>query len=132
LYLVNQIYRETLGAERLSTEVQSPTFDSSREGKQVPVLDATVSRSPDGRRIFIKLVNVGGEGPLMTTFKVPGVKLATGAEIDVVSSANAASWNSFSTPNAVSLARTRMPVSNEFTVALRGPSVSVITLHVLS
>ncbi|MDQ6652742.1 MAG: hypothetical protein M3Y84_08345 [Acidobacteriota bacterium] len=131
LYLVNQTYSEHLGAERLSTEVQSPTFDSSREGKQVPVLDASVSRSADGRRIFVKLVNVGG-ARIMTTLKVPGVKLAPSAEIEVVSSATADSSNSFSTPNAVSLARTRMPVNNEFTIALRGASVSVITLQVRS
>jgi alpha-N-arabinofuranosidase len=132
LYLVNQIYSEHLGAERLSTEVQSPTFDSSREGKQIPVLDASVSRSADGRWMFIKLVNVARDERLMTTFKILGAKVAPSGEIDVVSSANADSSNSFATPNAVSLARTRIPVNNEFSIALSGASVSVITLRIIA
>ena len=34
-----------------------PTFDSTSEGRGVPVLDAVVSRSADRRTIVLKLVN---------------------------------------------------------------------------
>ena len=57
IYLVNQLYSEHRGDVRLAATVNSPTFQTSREGGNVPYLDATVSRTADGRKIFIKAVN---------------------------------------------------------------------------
>ena len=44
----NKLYGEHLGKDRLAIEVDGPTFDTSREGRRVPVLDAVASRSADG------------------------------------------------------------------------------------
>ena len=52
IYLVNRLYATHLGAERLSATVEGPTVSSTREGRDVPVLDAVASRSADGRTIF--------------------------------------------------------------------------------
>jgi alpha-N-arabinofuranosidase len=131
LYLVNQIYSENQGTELLATQVHGPTFDSSHEGKQVPILDSSVSRSSDGRWIFLKLVNTASEGQLLTTINVQGVRLAPRAEIVIVSAASLASSNSFSTPNAVSLKRVSIRASNKFSISLQRASVSVIKLQVM-
>ena len=74
IYLVNQLYADALGREILTSVVDSPTFDSSREGKQVPKLDVVVSRSKDGKRIFIKAVNCDLEHPLTTTVSIHAQK----------------------------------------------------------
>ena len=50
LYLVNQLYSEHRGDVRLASTVNSPTFNTSAQGSNVPVLDATVSRTADGKR----------------------------------------------------------------------------------
>src|SRR6185295_18020592 len=57
IYLVNQLYSEHRGDERLAANVSSPLFDTSKEGKSVPYLDAVVNRTADGKKIFIKAVN---------------------------------------------------------------------------
>jgi alpha-N-arabinofuranosidase len=130
LYLVNQIYSENQGTELLATQVHGPTFDSTHEGKQVPVLDTSVSRSSDGRWIFLKLVNTALKQRLVTTINVQGVRLAPRAEMVTVSAPTPASSNSFSTPNAISLKRGSIRAGNKFIVSLQGPSVSVIKLQV--
>ena len=55
--LVNSLYSNHLGAKALATRIEGPTFDSSREGNNVPYLDANASRSDDGNVIYIKAVN---------------------------------------------------------------------------
>jgi alpha-L-arabinofuranosidase len=130
LYLVNQIYGENQGTDLLATEVHGPTFDSSHEGKQVPVLDTSVSRSSDGRWIFLKLVNTASDGRLLTTIKVQGLRLAPRAEMVIVSAARFDLSNSFSTPNAISLKRVTIRASNKFSIPLQGASISVIKLQV--
>ncbi len=45
IYLVNQLYNEHRGDVRLGSSVNSPTFTTSREGANVPYLDATASRT---------------------------------------------------------------------------------------
>src|SRR4029077_1848879 len=72
IYLVNQLYSEYRGDERLAASVSSPLFDTSREGSKVPYLDAVVSRTADGRNIFIKAVNTSPTSALITTVTVQG------------------------------------------------------------
>ena len=50
LYHVNQLYNAHRGRDRLKVTVEGPTFDSSKEGSAVPVLDAVASRSAAGSR----------------------------------------------------------------------------------
>src|SRR5205085_10668884 len=56
LYHASALYANHTGVERLSATVDGPVFDSSREGKGVPYLDAVVSRSADARQILIRAV----------------------------------------------------------------------------
>src|ERR687883_776011 len=57
VYLVNRLYAAHAGAERLWTDVRGPTFHTTREGGEMPYLDAVASRTADGRRILVKAVN---------------------------------------------------------------------------
>ena len=75
IYLVNKLYSEHLGKDRLAIAVQSPVFDSSREGRAVPFLDATASRSADGKQLFLKAVNTDRSEGLATQISIKGASI---------------------------------------------------------
>ena len=54
---MNQLYNGHRGRDRLKATVEGPTFDTSKEGAGVPVLDALASRSADGSELYVKVVN---------------------------------------------------------------------------
>ena len=129
LYLVNQLYSTHLGAARLATDVVSPTFDASREGRGVPYLDAVASRTRDGRQVFVKLVNTDPARALATTINVRHARLAPRAELATVGAASLAAANSFATPDAVTLTRKTVAAGASVGVTLPPHSVSVLTLQ---
>ena len=130
IYLVNRLYGEHLGAERLAAVVSGPTYDTSREGKGVAALDATASRSADGRRIFIKAVNTDPANALRTTIRVEGATPAARAQVRTVTAPSLRAANDFARPDAVSEARAAVRAGRSFSVTLPKHSVSVITLDV--
>jgi alpha-N-arabinofuranosidase len=129
-YLVNQLYSENLGSDRLSVQTESPTFDTSREGKNVPFIDAVASRSADRRNVFIKVVNTDQMRDLTGRVSVVGVNLDRRAEIKTITAPSLSSWNSFNHPDAVSIKQGTIPAGNNFTITLPKHSVSVIKLSI--
>ncbi|MFP5263900.1 MAG: alpha-L-arabinofuranosidase C-terminal domain-containing protein [Blastocatellia bacterium] len=130
IYLVNQLYNERLGAERLAARIESPAFASSLEGNSVPYLDAVVSRSADGRKIYIKAVNTDRAKPLTTAISLRGAEVESSAEVATVAAESPEAFNSFSTPDAISIRRSHLKAGGGFVVELPKNSVSVITLSV--
>ncbi|MBV8858159.1 MAG: hypothetical protein JOZ02_14610 [Acidobacteria bacterium] len=130
LYLVNQLYAEHRGDARLAAEVTSPTFDTSREGKGVPVLDVSVSRTADRRRIYVKAVNTDTRAALPTRVSVEGVGVVERAEMQVVTAGSLNDSNDFTRPDAVSVRTEPLRAGKSFTVTLPKHSVAVITLEV--
>lgn len=127
-YLVNQLYAQHHGAELLSSKVQSPTFDSSLEGKDVPYLDATASRSQDRAQIFIKMVNTHPTRSLRTKVSVTGAEIGAQAVLESITGRSPDSANSFRVPEAISIGRTEVAAASEFVIDLPERSVSVLTL----
>jgi len=130
LYLVNQLYSERRGDERLAVSAGGPTFDTSREGKGVPHLDATAGRTADGRRIFIKAVNTDPARALQTTITVEGATPAARAQFESVTAPSLRASNHFARPEAVSVRRSTVRAGRRFVVTLPKHSVNVITLDV--
>lgn len=130
LYLVVRLYNEHLGSERLAVRVVSPTFDSSREGTHVPVLDLVASRSTDGRLLFVKAVNTGPDLALKTTVTVTGAMVGGDGTMETVTGESPGAFNSFQTPQAVTTRTTRFRSGPRFTVDLPPRSVTVLTLPV--
>ena len=128
VYLVNQLYAEHRGDRLLASSVNSPTFNTSHEGTNVPYLDAVVSRAADGKTIFIKAVNTNRTSALTTTITIQGVVPAPQAEIKSVTAPSLAVANSFSRPNAVSIDKRMIASGRTFVVTLPKHSVSVIVL----
>ncbi|HWS87747.1 MAG TPA: alpha-L-arabinofuranosidase C-terminal domain-containing protein [Pyrinomonadaceae bacterium] len=128
LYHVNRLYAEHRGDERVAAEVTSPTFDTSREGKGVPFLDVSASRTADGRRVYVKAVNADTRAPLTTTVTVEGVDAVRRAEMHVLTAGSLGDSNDFSRPDAVKVSRTPLRAGKSFTLTLPKHSVAVIVL----
>jgi alpha-N-arabinofuranosidase len=128
IFLVNQIYSASVGTERLATVVESPTFDTSKEGKNIPLLDVSVTRGIDRRTIFIKAVNTDPDRAMTTTVDVEGAVLMPGGDILTVNAGSLSASNSFANPNAVSIRQNKLRSAAMFT--LPPHSVSVITVNV--
>ena len=130
LYLAVRLYNEHLGSERLAVRVASPTFDSSREGTHVPVLDLVASRSTDGRLMFVKAVNTSPDMTLKTTVTVTGAMVGSDGTMQTVTGDSPGAFNSFQTPQAVTTRTTRFRSGPRFTIDLPPRSVTVLTLPV--
>ncbi len=128
IFLVNELYNEHRGDVRLASSVDSPTFDTSREGTKIPYLDVTVSRSANGKRIFIKAVNTNPTSSLATSISLQGANPAPRGELKTITAPSLRAFNDFSQPNAVSTSTKTIPAGRQFVVTLPKHSVSVITL----
>jgi alpha-N-arabinofuranosidase len=129
-YWVNTLYSNRVGTNRVAVQVESPTFDTTLEGRNVPFLDVVASRSTDGKQLFIKAVNTNQQAALKTTITLKGVEVAPRAEVETVTAERLNVFNSFATPEAVSVKRSTASAAQSFTVELPKHSVSVITLAV--
>jgi len=129
IYLVNQLYGEHRGDLLLSTTVNSPTFNTSREGTNISYLDAVASRTTDGKTVFIKAVNTSRTSALLTTITIDGAIPAARAEIETLTAPSVNVFNDFSRPEAVFIQQRMLPSGRRFSVTLPKQSVSVIVLR---
>jgi len=130
LYHVNLLYNRYLGRDRLKTTVEGPTFDTSREGTGVPVLDAVVSRSADGSEIYVKAVNTDPTSAVPTRIDLQGIDVAPEASWHILAAESFEVRNGFATPDAIRPWRKVIPAGDSFEVSLPPRSVSVIVLRV--
>jgi alpha-N-arabinofuranosidase len=128
IYLVNQLYSQNRGDERLAATVRGPQFDTSKEGRNVPYLDATATRTADGKKLFIKAVNTNPKSALTTTVIVQGAVPRARAEIKTVTAASFSASNDFDRPDSVFIKNGMVRGGRSFVVILPKHSVSVITL----
>jgi alpha-L-arabinofuranosidase len=129
IYLVNQLYAEHRGDRLLASRVESPTFNTSHEGANIPYLDTTVSRTADGKTIFIKAVNTSRTSALLTTIDIHGAIPRARAELKTITAPSFNAANDFSRPDAVFVQRRFLPSAPRFVVTLPKHSVSVIVLR---
>jgi alpha-L-arabinofuranosidase len=124
-YLVNQLYAEHLGSERVDTKVESPTFDSTSEGKSVSFLDVIASRSANGRQLFIRAVNTDVHRAMATSIEIRSVSVGPVGTLETVAGGGE---NSFRTPEAVSIHKAQFRSGNSFDINFPKASVSVVVV----
>jgi alpha-L-arabinofuranosidase len=111
--------------------VAGPTFGDDPDGARtdVPAVDAVASRSADGKRIYLKVVNTHPTRELDARVELRGATAGVGGEWELLAGAPQAR-NDFRTPEAI--APRRLPLRAGGTIALRLParSVSVLTLQI--
>jgi alpha-L-arabinofuranosidase len=132
IYQVNRMYATRLGSQRLRVRVESPTFDSSREGRRVPALDAVASRSADGREIYLKLVNTDLELDLDTRVDLRGTRVEPRAELVLLTAPDLQTRPGFSSPEAIAPRTETIDAGSDFRVRIPRHSVAVVTLTVQS
>ena len=115
IFLVNQLYNTHRGEMRLATGVDGPSFNTSREGTNVPYLDATASRS--GNTIFIKAVNTNPTSSLTTTIKLQGAVAVGRTEVKTL------------TAPSLNVATRSIPAGRPLVVTLPKRSVSVVVIN---
>jgi alpha-L-arabinofuranosidase len=130
LYYVNLLYNQNLGRDRLKTIVEGPRFDTSLEGRGVPALDAVASRSADGSRLIVKLVNTSAAS-LTTRIELRGAAVAPEAAWHLLAADSLAVRNGFATPDAIRPRREVLRAGATFDVALPRQSVSVVVATVV-
>lgn len=128
LYHVNRMYSTHRGAERLRTEVDGPTFDSTSEGRNVPVLDAVASRSADGRRLFLKLVNTDLAQDLDVAVRVRDARVGSRGQRVLLTADSLTTRTSFRAPDAIRPQREWIEAGDAFALRLPKHSVAVVTL----
>jgi alpha-N-arabinofuranosidase len=129
-YLVNMLYATHLGRQRLASTLRGPTFDSTLEGKAIPTIDAVVSRTADGRRVFIKAVNTDPRRALPLEVLLAGVRARQQAHIEILNGDGLTASNDFTHPDTVHITMNSLAAGPSFTVTLPEHSVSVVTLEV--
>ena len=118
-YLVNELYSNHLGTQRLSAEVEGAASN----------LDAIVSRSEDGKKIYIKVANTNLTNPVRVTVRVRGAHPNFDGEMDFVVASSPDAINDFSHPDDVKIRKMKIKTADTFQIELKKCSVSVITLH---
>ena len=76
-------------------------------------------------------VNTDRARPLRTTIAVRGARLAPRGEVATVAAPRDDAVNDFATPDAISIRRSPIAVSDSFTIELPRGSASVLTLHLV-
>jgi alpha-N-arabinofuranosidase len=129
-YLVNALYASHLGRDRLLSTLLGPTFDSTLEGMSVPTLDAVVSRSANGRQMFIKIVNTDPLQAIPTQILITGAHITKRAHIETLSANELKASNDFTHPDSVHVTSTTIAAGPIFTITLPEHSVSVVTIDI--
>ena len=127
-FWANKLYQDHLGTARLATQVESPVFNTTKEGRNIPYLDVVVSRSSDGKNIFIKAVNTDPKRALDTAVSIAGVAISEDGYLDVLNGPELESSNSFEHPDTVSVKSNKFMAGTTFNLKLPAHSVSTMTL----
>ena len=130
LYYVNLLYNGHRGRDRLRTAVEGPTFDTSREGTAVPVIDAVASRSADGSLLYIKVINTAPASAVQTQIELVGVDVGGKGDWHVLTAEGLEAHNSFASPDVIRPRQEVIQAGARFQVSLPPHSVSVIVLRV--
>jgi alpha-N-arabinofuranosidase len=125
-YWAYDLFRPHMGGTAVLAEVGGPTVPDS-QGRQVPLLSASASVSPDGRRLFLTLANVDLARPASVEVSLTGALAAGASEGRILTAKDVRAHNTFDEPNRV------RPRSREVAAAgdrwtVRIPAASVLAV----
>jgi alpha-N-arabinofuranosidase len=122
IYLMTQLYRRECGELLLETVTESETFDVPRTGnipdlEKVPYVDAQATRTTDGKRVCITVVNRHPVTSISATLQIDGLGPVNDVAVFQVNGESKGSMNTFENPYAVKIVQDvleRLPGSFEF------------------
>ena len=89
---------------------------SLREGTPVPAIDAVMSRSANGRQIFIKIVNTDPSQPIPAEILLTGVHIAKQTRIETLNGSDLKASNDFTHPDLVHITADTISAGSSFTL----------------
>jgi alpha-N-arabinofuranosidase len=119
-YRVVELYNRYLGAERLAAAVQSPG--------EAPFVDVVASRTADGRRYILKIVNTHFDAPARVRIAIDGWRPPAVATQHTLTASTLQTANTFAAPDAVAVTSRRIAGGPAFTVDLPPHAVAVVVL----
>ena len=124
-YLVNKLYSEHLGTERLAA-----TVSAAQDGKQAPRtdVDAIVSRSANGKELIFKLVNQNTSLAQDVRVSVTGMVLGKKGKLATITAPTLETVNTFSEPQNIRETGREIGTGSNFSLTLPPNSVSVLTV----
>jgi len=123
-YYAFRMYSDHLGSERLFAEVTSPELQPG-----VKVLDAVVTRSEDGLRIFAKMSNADREHTLKVSVDLGSFSYAPDVQAAILSTTDPTKRNTFNNPDAVKPIHRDLLCSGVCTIEMPADSVAVLTFR---
>ena len=95
-----ELYRQHSGDTLLKTESQAPTFDVPEEGwTKIPYLDAVATRSADGHRLFLHLLNLHPQEAMAVRIHIDGGDVEPRGDVWQIAPGDFLSRNDFGITN---------------------------------
>lgn len=123
-YYALRMYSNHLGSERLFAEVTSPELQTG-----VKALDAIVTRSEDGSRIFAKMSNADREHTLKVSVDLGSFNYAQDVQVTILIATDPMKRNTFNNPDAVKPINRGLHCSGVCMIELPADSVAVLTFR---
>jgi alpha-N-arabinofuranosidase len=126
---VMQLYRWHSGATLVKSEQQSPDFDVPAQGwKGISYLDSNASVSPDGKKLFLNLVNLHASESLDVEIDIPQFSQSRDGDLWQIAPDDFMSTNDFGVTNVDPAHEVKKGLGGHFTLRLPAHSVSVLEL----
>ncbi len=117
-----QLYNDHLGTERLAARVESPELMSG-----VRSLDAVVTRSRDGSKLFVKMSNADSQRALQVGIDLGSFAYAPDVQVATLSASDPMGRNTFAKPDVIRVAEKSLRCSGICKVELPPDSVAVVS-----
>ncbi len=127
---VMQLYRWHSGTELVKVEQQSPVFDVPEQGwKGISYLDATATRSDDGAKLYLHLINLHPNEPMGLKVAIVQSEVDPKGELWQIAPQDFMARNDFGVTNVEITHEQRKDLRPEFTLLLPPHSISVLELQ---
>lgn len=132
-FYVTRMYSDHLGTDRLASEITSSSLDAPASNptiaeKSIAAIDAVVTRSTDGKHIYVKVANADPHRAITTSISVHGTHISREAEEQLLAAPTNGRANSFAEPDVVHPISTHVHCGGACSIRLPAASVAVITL----
>lgn len=133
-YLVQQLFATQRGPLLLNTGLTGPTYNAPAVGNlparnNIPMLDITSTRSMDGTKLYISVVNRDGVNPQTSTINLTGAgAIGSTATVNTVNATNYLDQNTWQSPTLIQTAASTTPVGSSFDYTFPAHSYTVLTI----
>ena len=124
-----QFYRWHSGATRVKSAQESPEFDVPMQGwKGISYLDSNASRSADGKKLYLNLVNLHASEAMDVEIDIAQFPVGRDADLWQIAPDDFMSTNDYGVTNVDLAHQVKKGLGSHFTLRLPAHSVSALEL----